>query len=671
MKRQNRKRKLISLFTAAMMIVATLLSSVSVFAAEEDQPPKAEKIEVMKMPDKLEYMSGEVVDLTGATIKVTFDNKTTQEIIVTKENRFNLGILYNIFAYWENSDMMSNRDLEGKQQIIISMEEWSEENQEYKSISTEITVDVKPNPAKSIAIKEDADGKLLITVTNEDNSTYDMKVLDYYLDAGDPESGGEGEFTCDKGIFRGLVKWTDVPDNEKTGPYHTKDFVIKLFPGGDGPEDRLTSNSLPEFAFGDVNMLALQTVWGLYGTDMRFNPEQKFEFYQGKLTENNIDKISATVFEMMSYDFYGEDRDNILDSEFNEELGMRGYTVKAADMEEMIKTVFDIESIDFSLSKNYDENAQTIKVYILDGWGGNAENISSVSLGGGQFKFTVKYLYDYEYCKDNTVTIITTPERKIASIYEGTPEVDKLSISKLPTKIEYKKGEELDLSGLELLLTYMDGTSETVTDGFTTSGYDKSKEGKQTITVQYKGQSTTFDITVTTSSDSGSPVTGTDSSGISFESDTGVVPEDTQIVVKPVEKGNANFTIINNALEHTSNKWVAYDITLMSQGVTIQPNGKVKITMPVPSGFNKNKMVLYRIEDDGTKTKLDFTLDKNKKNIVFETDHFSLYVVAEEDSSITQPPKTGNNDIIVFVSLLAVLSLGMGIFLVKRQRAKK
>ncbi len=36
MERQNRKRKLISLFTAAIMIVATLLSSIGVFAAEEE-----------------------------------------------------------------------------------------------------------------------------------------------------------------------------------------------------------------------------------------------------------------------------------------------------------------------------------------------------------------------------------------------------------------------------------------------------------------------------------------------------------------------------------------------------------------------------------------------------------------------------------------------------------
>lgn len=116
--------------------------------------------------------------------------------------------------------------------------------------------------------------------------------------------------------------------------------------------------------------------------------------------------------------------------------------------------------------------------------------------------------------------------------------------------------------------------------------------------------------------------------GIKIEGAIGVVPSDTVIRVKEV-KDDGNFTIVNNALEQISDKWVAFDISLLSSGTEIQPNGKVKITMPRPQGLNVNNMILYHVAEDMTLTKIPFTLDDNRNNLIFETDHFSLYAVAE------------------------------------------
>ena len=58
------------------------------------------------------------------------------------------------------------------------------------------------------------------------------------------------------------------------------------------------------------------------------------------------------------------------------------------------------------------------------------------------------------------------------------------------------QGESLNTAGLELTLTFNNGTTQKVTSGFTTSGYDKNKVGKQTITVTYQGKSATFTVTV-------------------------------------------------------------------------------------------------------------------------------------------------------------------------------
>jgi hypothetical protein len=117
---------------------------------------------------------------------------------------------------------------------------------------------------------------------------------------------------------------------------------------------------------------------------------------------------------------------------------------------------------------------------------------------------------------------------------------------------------------------------------------------------------------------------------ISMDADPGVVPPDTILDAKEITSGSANFVIVNNALEPTSDKFIAYDLTLISDGVEIQPDGKVRITMAVPDGFNMNKMVLYHVADDGTLTEIPFTLDKNNKCITFETDHFSMFALSEE-----------------------------------------
>ena len=58
--------------------------------------------------------------------------------------------------------------------------------------------------------------------------------------------------------------------------------------------------------------------------------------------------------------------------------------------------------------------------------------------------------------------------------------------------------DNLDLSGLVLTVTYSDGTTETVTDTskMKVTGFDNSKTGEQTVTVEYEGATAKFDVTV-------------------------------------------------------------------------------------------------------------------------------------------------------------------------------
>ena len=75
-----------------------------------------------------------------------------------------------------------------------------------------------------------------------------------------------------------------------------------------------------------------------------------------------------------------------------------------------------------------------------------------------------------------------------------TPAVESITVT-APTKTEYVAGEDLDLAGMKVVVTYVDGTEEEITDGYEVTGYDRDKVGEQTITVTY-GKEATFTVTV-------------------------------------------------------------------------------------------------------------------------------------------------------------------------------
>ena len=63
-------------------------------------------------------------------------------------------------------------------------------------------------------------------------------------------------------------------------------------------------------------------------------------------------------------------------------------------------------------------------------------------------------------------------------------------------KKSYYVGEFLDVSGLELSAAYSDGTTETVTEGFTCTPSELNTSGTQTITVNYAGKTCTYEVNV-------------------------------------------------------------------------------------------------------------------------------------------------------------------------------
>ena len=167
--------------------------------------------------------------------------------------------------------------------------------------------------------------------------------------------------------------------------------------------------------------------------------------------------------------------------------------------------------------------------------------------------------------------------------------------------------------------------------------------------------------------------------GIVLNANSGVVPTNTQLVVKAISKETTN--TVKESLKDMS-KYTAYDITLLSDNKAIQPSGKVTIKFAIPNGYDKTRLTVYRIAENGTKTQYDTKIVGDYA--VFETNHFSTYVLAEKkatttNTNTTKPttgtankgekddtPKTGTIDIIGYVLFTTAIA-GIGIIALKKK----
>lgn len=96
---------------------------------------------------------------------------------------------------------------------------------------------------------------------------------------------------------------------------------------------------------------------------------------------------------------------------------------------------------------------------------------------------------------------------------------------------------------------------------------------------------------------------------------------------------NDRIVILDN--EIVADQYELYNICFVKDDQEIQPNGKVTVRVPVPNGFDGEHCTIYRQEPDGTWSVLSAYVDGDY--LVFETDHFSMYVVAQTTFPTSKP----------------------------------
>lgn len=155
-------------------------------------------------------------------------------------------------------------------------------------------------------------------------------------------------------------------------------------------------------------------------------------------------------------------------------------------------------------------------------------------------------------------------------------------------------------------------------------------------------------------------------SKIEITSEDSSIPLDTSITVKDVNDSSIKDKI-------GTENYKTYDISLYSnaKGAKIEKldNGKFLVKIPVPTELNEKDLIVYYIASDGTKEEHEVTIKDGYA--IFETNHFSTYVLAEKTSSTvdqtttvtpeeptTSNPQT-NDNINTYIVMLIVGTLGV------------
>lgn len=147
---------------------------------------------------------------------------------------------------------------------------------------------------------------------------------------------------------------------------------------------------------------------------------------------------------------------------------------------------------------------------------------------------------------------------------------------------------------------------------------------------------------------------------------TGDLPDNAVLAVKPISENEDTYAAIQEKLPEQVSRFQSYDINLLDpENAKVQPNGKVQISIPRPDGFGDH-LAVYRTEEDGSMTLLDSEVKDDR--VIFTTDHFSLYTIAEMENT---PAIPAGGTVAIVIGALAVVAGGVtaGILLYKKKKS--
>lgn len=244
---------------------------------------------------------------------------------------------------------------------------------------------------------------------------------------------------------------------------------------------------------------------------------EKFVFYGGvgkiqldnlKIYEDKISSLTLTPPTKTSYALGEELNLDGMVAKLNysdKSVGTTAYTVSGYDKTKVGKQTVTVSYGDYSA--NFDVTVNGIssievtpptKTTYLEGQDLNTDGMVVTAVTSDNQRITVPAGYSvrgFNKTKLGKQTITVTYQGLSTEFEVNVNSVKSIELTK-PTKLEYKYGESLDTSGMSVKAIYDDNQSEVIKSDYSVTGYDKTKSGTQTITVTYRNQMATFDVTV-------------------------------------------------------------------------------------------------------------------------------------------------------------------------------
>ena len=374
------------------------------------------ELQLIKAPTNTVVLEGSSLNFKGAVIRIKYTDGTYEDITINHDftdayykfvTSKKIDRTSRMWGYTYYDDSYAEVELFGK--------------------TCEIPITVKENLMEEISIREDADKSIIITVTNSDNTTYDIKVLDLAYCWQMEDGVYYASLLTDKGSFRAYIY-----ANENS-------FSMKLIDYED--EEKATSNVIGASKWFEVSYYLNQhpLYWMAYFNDVKD--------YNGVITAENIDQVLQLAVRLSDIE---------IDSDY--------VVVSGDEIRDIVAEYFAIDDIDLTLSENYDEEKDEYLWIDMSRGGGETgkERPDEISYADGIWNvttypdledksFTFKLNDDLQtlgYSVNNTKAELRT-ENGVTYYYEDGVKSTKTGIVELDGKQIYiNKGRFLGSSGL-------------------------------------------------------------------------------------------------------------------------------------------------------------------------------------------------------------------------------
>mgnify|MGYP003290300841 CR=1 FL=1 len=369
-------------------------------------------IELVKAPDKTEYILGEYADFEGAIIRINYTSGNYLDVPFRKNDYSpTITFYYDNVLERECSLWIENPQMNELGDVSLTI------HLSHADFSCETVVTVKENNIKSISLHKSENHSLFITAYNSDGTTETWEVLNYFRDdGGDMEGVFEnynGFLLTDKGLFETTIYY-----------YYSGVYNIDLY---FGPHNQNVSSNFIEgskwldlYARTSMPYAIIRTLNSdFYGADNK-------NFYK-TITEDNVDVIalsSAVTCEVYNWN----------QKEYDTEI-----------IKEAISSVYVTDNTDLTVFENYNPENNTFG--LMDYYHETSLMFIDSEYENGCWYVRFDYSNGRSVSENKSVYLILNEEQKIVAFStEKMPVIEKPSIAiKQPTETVISYGDSIIL----------------------------------------------------------------------------------------------------------------------------------------------------------------------------------------------------------------------------------